>query len=276
MTINDAGPLYLVGAGKMGQALLAGWLAGGLTGDEVNLIDPFAGDAVKAMAQTHGIGLFDQAPTGKARVLVLAVKPQIMMDVLPQVAGLVDEETIILSIAAGITMGQISAGLGLGDRALKIVRTIPNTPAQVGKGITGAVAMAGVSADDRAVVGALMAAAGELVWVDRESDIDAVTAVSGSGPAYVFYLVEALAAAGQAQGLSAEVAMKLARATIIGGGALLDADPLPAGTLRENVTSPNGTTAAALAVLMGADGLGPLMAKAVDAARVRSEELSRG
>lgn len=274
MTINGAGPLYLVGAGKMGQALLSGWLAGGLDANHVHLIDPFPSDDITTLADAHGLGLHKAVPPGKARVLVLAVKPQIMMDVLSGLACLVDERTIILSIAAGITMGQIATGLGIAH-PLKIVRTIPNTPAQVGKGITGAVALDSVDKADRLIVEALMAAAGDLVWVDAERDIDAVTAVSGSGPAYVFYMVEALAAAAELEGLAPDVAMQLARATIVGGGALLDGDPTPAGTLRANVTSPNGTTAAALDVLMADEGLGPLMAKAVRAARLRSQELSR-
>jgi len=208
-----------------------------------------------------------------AQVLVLAVKPQIIGEVMAQLRPLMTADTLVLSIAAGISIAAIAKGLG----TERIVRTMPNTPAQVGKGISGAVAGASVGSEDRQTAEALLKAAGQVAWFEDEGAIDAVTAVSGSGPAYVFNLVEALAAAGVKQGLPAEQAMQLARQTIVGAAYLLEAEPgVPASTLRENVTSPKGTTAAALEVLMGADGLGPLMDRAVAAARKRSEELGRG
>jgi pyrroline-5-carboxylate reductase len=184
----------------------------------------------------------------------------------------VGPHTLVLSIAAGITIEAIEAGLG----TRRIVRAMPNTPAQIGKGITGAVG-GDISAADRAIAEALLRAAGQVVWFEDESRIDAVTAVSGSGPAYVFYLVEALAAAAEQQGFGPEQAMQLARQTVVGAAALLEADPAPAAELRQNVTSPKGTTYAALQVLMDAEsGIAPVLARAVEAARRRSEELGRG
>jgi pyrroline-5-carboxylate reductase len=202
---------------------------------------------------------------------VLAVKPQIIGAVLAQLEPAIGPETLVISIAAGIGLQRLTTGLN----TQRVIRTMPNTPAQIGKGITGAVAANGVTTADRAIAMALLQAAGPAVWLDAESQIDAVTAVSGSGPAYVFHLVEALAAAGKRQGLAPEIAMQLARQTVIGSAALLEADPAPAAQLRQNVTSPNGTTAAALAVLMGDDGLTSLIDRAVEAARQRSEELGR-
>jgi pyrroline-5-carboxylate reductase len=205
-------------------------------------------------------------------VLVLAVKPQVIGPVMESLAPVIGAHTLVLSIAAGISIEKLSAGLGT-DR---VVRTMPNTPAQLGKGVTGAVAGSGASAENRAAADALLAAAGMVLWFDKEGDLDTVTAVSGSGPAYVFNLVEAMAAAGVAQGLPEHIAMKLARQTVIGSAALMEADPAPASVLRQNVTSPNGTTFAALNVLMADDGLTPLMERAVEAAKLRSEELGRG
>jgi pyrroline-5-carboxylate reductase len=200
------------------------------------------------------------------------VKPQIIDEVMESLLPVIGPHTLVVSIAAGISLARLAKGAGT-DR---VVRSMPNTPAQIGKGVTGVVAGAGVDHDGKSAAEALLSAAGLVVWFDKEGDLDAVTAVSGSGPAYVFNLVEALAAAGVAQGLDEHVAMVLARQTVIGSAALLEADAASASTLRQNVTSPNGTTAAALAVLMGDDGLTPLMGRAVEAARLRSEELGRG
>jgi pyrroline-5-carboxylate reductase len=199
------------------------------------------------------------------------VKPQIMAQVLGEVAPAAGLHTLVVSIAAGIPMAAIAQGLGT-DR---VVRAMPNTPAQLGKGITGVVGMR-ISETDRGIADALLNAVGQVIWFDDEARLDAVTALSGSGPAYVFYLVEALAVAGMRQGLEAGEAMQLARQTVIGAAALLEADTQPASVLRENVTSPKGTTAAALAVLMAPDGLEQLMDRAIFAARRRSEELGRG
>lgn len=256
----------------MGLALARGWLAAGLRPDNLVLVDPKAPDVTVAFAHEAGARLVDTIDGVAPAVLILAVKPQVMAGVLQQIRPAVGPRTLVISIAAGISISAIAAGLGTG----RVIRTMPNTPAQVGKGVTGAVAGPGLLAGDRDVAEALLRAAGRVVWFDEEAKLDAVTAVSGSGPAYVFHLVEALAAAGEAQGFSPEQAMLLARDTVIGAAALLEADPAPAGKLRENVTSPNGTTAAALTVLMGSDGLTQLMERAVQRARERSEELGRG
>ncbi|HEY4167106.1 MAG TPA: pyrroline-5-carboxylate reductase [Reyranella sp.] len=271
VALGDIGPVVLVGAGKMGLALARGWITGGLAAERLVLVDPFAGDAAKAFAEEHKVRLLKTLEHLLVHVLVLAVKPQAMAEALAQVRPSVGKQTLVLSIAAGISLKTLSAGLG----TERVIRTMPNTPAQVGKGVTGAVGI-NVTDADRAVADALLGAAGQVVWFEDEKKLDAVTAVSGSGPAYVFYLVEAMAVAGMRQGLDPGQAMQLARQTVIGAAALMEADTQPVSILRENVTSPKGTTAAALAVLMGADGLEMLMDRAVLAARLRSEELGRG
>jgi pyrroline-5-carboxylate reductase len=272
VTLSTIGSVVLVGAGKMGLALAHGWLTGGLPPDDLTLVDPKPAEATLAFARDHRVKLQPSIVGATPRVLVLAVKPQVMAAVLAEIKPAVRKDTLALSIAAGISIAALSKGLGTDN----VVRTMPNTPAQVGKGMSGAVANPVVSAEDRTRVDALMRAAGELVWFDDEAMIDAVTSVSGSGPAYVFHMVEALAAAGVKQGLSDEQAMLLARQTIIGAAALLEAEPdIPASVLRQNVTSPKGTTAEALAVLMGEGGMTPLLERAVSAARRRSEELGR-
>lgn len=264
-------PLVLVGAGKMGGAMLAGWLDRGLAADGVVVVEPRPADEMTALCATRGVALVPAAPEGTlARVMIVAVKPQVLDTVLPGIAPLVGPSTVVVSVVAGKTIAAFQAGLA----TKSVVRTIPNTPAQVGRGITAAVADAAVSADDRALVSALLAAVGEVEWVDKESDIDLVTAVSGSGPAYVFHMVEALAAAGHAAGLDADLAARLARATIEGAGELLWQSPESPAQLRIDVTSPGGTTAAALAVLMSDDGLTKLMTEAVAAAAKRSRELA--
>jgi len=269
--LRSLGPVMLIGAGKMGLALARGWLDAGLPASNLVVVDPMPGEGARTFAEDYGVAI-NAAPVGlEPNVLVLAVKPQIVDAVMPTLAPVIGSHTLVLSIAAGISIAQLSRGLETG----RIVRSMPNTPAQLGKGITGAVAGQEVDAPARAAAEALLEAAGQVVWFEAEGDLDAVTAVSGSGPAYVFNLVEALAAAGVQQGLAEPVAMQLARQTVIGAAALLEADPAPASVLRQNVTSPKGTTAAALDVLMGADGLTPLMERAVDAARRRSEALGR-
>lgn len=273
MTIDlrDATPLVLIGAGKMGGAMLAGWLDRGLPADGVVVIEPTPSDDLKALAAARGVRLESAAPAGlTARVMVVAVKPQVLDTVLPPIASLVGPETVVVSVVAGKTIAAFERGLA----AKRIVRTIPNTPSQVGRGITAAVANAAVPTADRDLVSALLATLGRLEWVDREELIDVATAVSGSGPAYVFHMVEALAAAGAAAGLEPSLAARLARATVEGAGELLWQSPEPPETLRKNVTSPGGTTAAALAVLMGEPGLTELMTKAVAAATKRSRELA--
>lgn len=202
----------------------------------------------------------------------MAVKPQMFADVSRERADLVRRDTVVISIAAGVSIATTAAAFGEGTA---IVRAMPNLPALVGKGITVAVANAHVTAKQKRMADALLAAAGEVVWVEKESYLDPVTAVSGSGPAYVFYLIECLTRAARDVGLPEALAQQLARATIIGAGALIDATGEAAGALREGVTSPGGTTAAALAVLMKDPGMDALVRQAVAAATARSKELGR-
>lgn len=268
--LSPSAPIVLIGAGKMGGALLTGWLAGGLDPKAVVVVDPNPPAETLDLLAKHGIPHATSAPEGvKARVLLLAVKPQMMGAALPAVRDLIGPGSVTVSIAAGTTIATLETALGGA-----IVRTMPNTPAQVSRGMTGAFANGAVTEADRTIVGALLAAVGEVGWVESEGLIDTVTAVSGSGPAYVFLLVETLAAAGVEAGFTPELAARFARQTIIGAGELLNQSPLPADTLRKNVTSPAGTTAAALDVLMAADGLEPLMVRAVAAAKRRAEELA--
>lgn len=267
-----SGTLLLVGAGKMGGAMLEGWLKSGVRPEQVVALDPAPPTEILALLQKHGIRHNPVVATIKdAEVVLVAVKPQIMEDVLPGVASLKASRPLIVSVAAGKTIASFARHFGT-DAA--IIRTIPNTPAAVGRGITAMAANENVSAGQIALARELLSAIGEVVTVDDEALIDAVTAVSGSGPAYVFYLTECLAKAGVAMGLPEDIAMQLARATVAGSGELMRVSGLPAETLRQNVTSPKGTTYAALQVLMAEDGLSPLMEKAVDAATRRSRELA--
>jgi len=272
--LEAATPLVLVGAGKMGSAMLSAWLANGLDRAGVRIVDPGLEDALRRDWADKGVSVTATASDcglkGPAKILVLAVKPQIMDAVLSDAAGLAGPDTVVVSIAAGIGMETLAAAFAEGQA---LVRIMPNTPAQVGAGMAVAVANDRLGADDRALVDGLMAATGATAWIGDEALMDAVTAVSGSGPAYVFYLAECLAAAGRAAGLDDALAEQLARQTVVGGGALLGAASDPVSVLRQNVTSPGGTTAAALAVLMADDGLKPLLEKAVAAAKARSIEL---
>jgi pyrroline-5-carboxylate reductase len=266
------GDLVLVGAGKMGGALLEGWLAMGLPPARVVLIDPAPPPEMAALADRLSIRRNPPLTSlGKAAVLLLAVKPQVIGDVIGSLLPLVGPDTLVVSVMAGKTIGWMASCLPAGTA---IVRSIPNTPAAVGRGITAAVAGDGVSPAQRVLAQTLLEATGEAVWVDRESLIDAATAVSGSGPAYVFLLAESLARAGEAVGLPADLAARLARVTVEGAGELLHRSALDPATLRRNVTSPKGTTQAALDVLMADTGLDPLMRAAVAAAEARSRELS--
>lgn len=271
MALSAIPSLVLVGAGKMGGAMLAGWLDRGLPGAAVTLVDPALGPEMAELVARHGLA---HAPTvdglAAPAVLVLAVKPQMMAGVLAAVARVVGPETVVVSVAAGTTLATLGAALGDGP----IVRVMPNTPAQVGQGMSVGVGNAAVGPAHRAVVDALMRAVGATAWIDDEGLMDAVTAVSGSGPAYVFLLAEVLAEAGRAAGLPADLAALLARQTVSGAGALLAASELDPATLRRNVTSPGGTTAAALAVLTADDALQPLMTAAVAAAAKRGRELA--
>jgi pyrroline-5-carboxylate reductase len=259
--------LLLVGCGKMGGALLAGWLDQGIAPSDIVIVDPhFTEEAPK------GVRVFaDSAqapPEFRPDIILLAVKPQTMDQALPAYAGFRD--AIFLSIAAGRTVASLERHLG----RVAIARAMPNTPAQVGRGVSVLYANAQVRRSGRDLCETLMRAVGTVAWTGDEADMDAVTALSGSGPAYVFLLVEALAAAGEAMGLDKELAMTLARATVEGSGELLHRSPLSAATLRENVTSPNGTTYAALQVLGAPDGLFELMRRATAAAAKRAKELA--
>ncbi|BAQ18127.1 pyrroline-5-carboxylate reductase [Methyloceanibacter caenitepidi] len=272
MTIALNGPLLLVGAGKMGGALLEGWLARGLDPRSVFIQDPALPEGIGELVAAHGIvaGAAPRLPQPPA-VIVLAVKPALAGEVLSVIAPSVGAGTVVLSIAAGRTLESLSEPL---PETCAVVRAMPNTPASVGEGITVCVANAHVSEPQRQACETLLAAVGEVVWVDEEALMDAVTAVSGSGPAYVFHLVESLEQAGIEAGLPAELAARLARGTVAGAGALLKHSEQDATTLRTNVTSPNGTTAAALEVLMKEDALKRLLARAVAQAAKRSRELS--
>jgi pyrroline-5-carboxylate reductase len=271
LSFSSTKPLALVGAGKMGGALLSGWLNQGLDPKAALVFDPSPPQESLDFLARAGVAVHANAEAGKPTALiVVAVKPQVIASVLPTLRPLVGRDTVAVSIAAGTTLADLQAGLG----PIAIVRDMPNTPAQVGRGITAAVANTKVGAAGKALVTSALAAVGEVVWVDDEAMIDAVTAVSGSGPAYVFLLAECLEAAAIEAGLPSDIARKLARATVAGAGELLHHSDLPAEQLRKNVTSPGGTTEAALKILMGEGGFGPLLKKAVAAAKKRSQELS--
>ncbi len=262
--------IVLVGCGNMGGALLAGWLSRGMAPSSIHVVEP---DPVCRARIPADIARSDDAGPvpAAADAIVLAVKPQALAEVAPGYTRYAERGCLILSIAAGRTISALAVWLG--DRAA-IVRAMPNTPAAIGRGISVAVANAVVDAAQRRLAGELLAAVGEVAWVEDEALIDAVTAVSGSGPAYVFFLAECLAAAGAAAGLPADLAERLARATVAGAGELLHRSDEPAAELRRRVTSPGGTTEAALDVLMAADGLAPLLAEAVRRAAARARELA--
>jgi pyrroline-5-carboxylate reductase len=270
---NFPASITLVGAGKMGSAMLSGWLSMGLSGSAVTILEPAPHPDLEALCTKHGIALNPPASAWKpAEVLILAIKPQMLESAAPSLAPLTNAGTLVISILAGKRIADLAARL---PGAGAIVRAMPNTPAAIGRGITGVAASPTVTARQRAMTDALLGAVGAVEWLDSEALIDAVTAVSGSGPAYVFYLAEALAKAGEAAGLPADLAARLARATVEGSGELMRLSPdLTPSKLRENVTSPGGTTAAALSVLMADDGLSPLMREAVLAALRRAGELS--
>ena len=266
--MDPKGALVLLGCGKMGTALLTGWLAAGLPVSSVWVIEPNPSDWLK----TTGVHLNQGVPDAPA-VAILAVKPQMMGAALPALQALGNGSTLFISIAAGTSIAAFEAALGA---QTPIIRTMPNTPAMVGRGITGICGNGFATADHMVLATQLMAAVGQVVTLEGEHQIDAVTAVSGSGPAYVFHLIEALAAAGEAEGLSPEIAMQLARATVTGSGELAFQSSDPASQLRINVTSPGGTTAAALVHLMDPEtGLTPLMRRTVRAAADRGRELAK-
>lgn len=266
--------VILLGAGKMGGALLHGWLSAGLAGSAVQVVEPQPADALRALAANTGLSLVAAPNRLQAAVVVLAVKPQVLDEAAAAVTRYATPRTVIVSVAAGRTLASLEQIFG---PETPIVRSMPNTPASIGHGVSALISNRAADERNRSLSEALLSAAGEVVWLEREDDMDAVTAVSGSGPAYVFHMVEALAAAGVREGLPPDLAMRLARATVSGAGALLSADPRPAEDLRVDVTSPNGTTAAGLAELMSdADGLSALMTRTVAAAARRSRALADG
>ena len=267
---NGTGTIALAGAGKMGGAMLSGWLAGGLEAKSVVVIEPHPSDEISALVK-KGVRLNPSAKdAGTVDTLVLAVKPQSFRETGAALKEFIAPSTLVVSIMAGTTIASISGICGG-----VVVRAMPNTPAAIGRGITVAVAANTVSPLQRAIADALLRATGSVEWTDDEELMDAVTAVSGSGPAYVFLLAEELARAGVEAGLPAELATRLARQTVAGAGELLYRSDAPSATLRQNVTSPGGTTAAALEVLMGPDGMQPLLTRAVAAATRRSKELAK-
>jgi pyrroline-5-carboxylate reductase len=267
---NITGPIVLAGAGKMGGAMLSGWLAQGLDARRVGVIEPHPSDEIKALL-TKGVRL-NPTPKdiGTVATLVVALKPQTFREAGAMLKSFSEASTLVVSIMAGTTIASLEAVCGG-----SVVRAMPNTPAAIGRGITVAVAAKNVSTAQRAVADALLRATGSVEWVDDEKLMDAVTAVSGSGPAYVFLLAEELARAGVEAGLPQELATKLARETVAGSGELLRRSTAASAMLRENVTSPGGTTAAALEVLMGPDGMQSLLIRAVAAATRRSRQLAK-
>ncbi|WP_170331443.1 pyrroline-5-carboxylate reductase [Ruegeria arenilitoris] len=260
--------LVLLGCGKMGSAMLAGWLDHGLPAASVWVIDPFPSDWLKE----QGVNINTPLPEAPAVVLV-AVKPQMMGEALPAIQALGGGGSLFVSIAAGTSLATFESVLG---EDTPIVRAMPNTPAAIRQGITALIGNKSASDDDLTLAENLLSAIGETVRLSDEAQMDAVTGLSGSGPAYVFHLIESLAKAGEAHGLPHELAMKLAKSTVAGAGALAMAAEEDPSQLRVNVTSPNGTTQAALEVLMHEEkGFPDLLHRAVKAATNRSKELSR-
>jgi pyrroline-5-carboxylate reductase len=265
--------LLLVGCGKMGGAMLRGWLARGMQARNAVVIEPVAA----AMGDIAGTGIVHApTPAGIAKdfapdVLVLAVKPQFMDEAIDHYARFIRPEVLVLSIAAGKTIAYFRRHLGA---KASIVRAMPNTPAAIGRGISVAVADKPVTAAQRALADTLLSACGEVAWVDEEDLINPVTALSGGGPAYVFLLMEAMAEAGRKAGLPADLAVRLARVTVSGAGELARLSQETAAQLRQNVTSPKGTTLEALKILMADEGIQPLFDRAIAAATRRSRELA--
>jgi pyrroline-5-carboxylate reductase len=271
MTMHDLAEkgLVLLGCGKMGSAMLQGWLAGGLPPSSVWVLDPNPSDWLRGT----GVHLNTDLP-GQPAIVLVAVKPQMMGAALPTLAAMGNGTTLFISVAAGTPIAAFEATLG--DKT-PIIRAMPNTPAAVARGITAIIGNAHASAAHLDLAEALLRAVGQVVRLDHEDQMDAVTGLSGSGPAYVFHMIECMAQAGEAQGLSPALAMQLAQATVAGAGALAEAAEETPAQLRQNVTSPNGTTQAGLEVLMHPDtGLPPLILKTVAAATDRSKALRNG
>lgn len=260
--------LVLLGCGKMGSAMLQGWLDSGLPENSVTVLDPYPNDWVKA----QGVHINTDLPPAPA-VVIVAVKPQMMGEALPVLRPLGNTDTLFISIAAGTPIAAFEELLGA---ETPLIRAMPNTPAAVGRGVSAIIGNAHATPDHLDLAETLLRAVGQVVRLESETQMDAVTGLSGSGPAYVFHMVEAMAAAGVAEGLAPDLAMTLARATVAGAGALLDQSDDSAEQLRINVTSPGGTTAAGLGELMDTeDGLSPLMARTIAAATARGKELGQ-
>jgi pyrroline-5-carboxylate reductase len=269
-TSNIAANIVLIGAGKMGSALLEGWLGLGVDPKGITVVEPHPTPEISKLA-ARGLHLNPTALPSRTDAVVIAVKPQTAPEALAGIAGRIAPGAVVISIMAGRTLAFLEAAL---PASTAIVRAMPNTPAAIGRGITVAVPNAQVTPAQRDLAHRLLAATGAVEWVDDETLMDAVTAVSGSGPAYIFLLTESLARAGEKAGLPAALAANLARTTVAGAGELLHRSPLEPAALRHNVTSPGGTTAAALDVLTSPDGLDPLMERAIAAATRRSRELA--
>ena len=265
--------ICLIGAGNMGGAMLGGWLAAGHDPETITVVDPNPPTYMLELIGEHGVKhVTDANDASPPDLIVVAVKPQIMDKVLPGLTGLVTDENALVSVAAGTTIAKLSAPFA--KVSPRIIRAMPNTPAMVQRGITVCVANTRVSEQQRSMVSKVLSAIGQVEWVEDELLIDAVTGVSGSGPAYVFHLAEALAEAGEAAGLPVQLAATLAEATVSGAGELMRQSELSPSQLRRNVTSPNGTTQAALEVLMADGGFPDLLREAVLAATKRSRELA--
>jgi pyrroline-5-carboxylate reductase len=272
MTIPLHGRLVLVGAGKMGGAMLEGWLNQGIDPAKLAVIDPDPPADIRKLIDKARISFNPPVSSiGNAEVVVIAVKPQSADEVMLALAPLKALRPLVLSIVAGKTIAFFEKYFGA-DAA--VIRTMPNTPAAIGRGITAMAPNPNVSEAQRTLASGLLSAMGEVVTVEDERQIDAVTALSGSGPAYVFFLTECMTEAGKKLGLSEDLAARLARATVAGAGELMQRSGLPAATLRQNVTSPKGTTHAALKVLMAENGLMKLFEEALKAAEKRSRELA--
>lgn len=268
-----SGPVLLVGFGKMGAALLHGWLDHGLLKHDIMVVEPSeAGQHALADLDMAAVAGPEGLPATTFRAVIFAVKPQVIAGVLPAYQDVIASDTAVISIAAGTAISRFERTFGEGAA---IIRAMPNTPAAIGQGVTALFANSNVSDAQKRLAEALMSSVGLVQWLDNEEQMHAVTAMSGGGPAYVFLLIETLAKAGMADGLPETLAWPMARATVIGSGALAAASEEPAATLRRNVTSPGGTTEAALSVLMASEtGVQPIFDKAIKAASGRSRELA--
>lgn len=264
-------PILIIGAGKMGTALIRGWVKAGL--GPITVVEPKPSETLKAVPGLTLLPDLSAVDTNGWRACVVALKPHILRAEAAKLTAIAAAKTLMISIAAGTPVALLKSHWGAGAA---VVRAMPNTPGSIARGVTALYAGGEVGAADRDFAGSLLSAIGETVWVANESLIDAATAVSGSGPAYIFALVEAMTKAGLAAGLPEETAALLARATVTGSGALLDADPRETAALIRDVATPGGTTEAALKVLQAEDGLAALMTKAVAAAKARAEELAKG